>query len=59
MSRKLNLYIVAGLDGFIAHLLGDGIRLFRDGSPDQSLVPEGSISYPSGLVQLRYDGLKK
>jgi hypothetical protein len=34
MSRKLNLFIAASLDGFIAHLLGDGIRLFRDGSPE-------------------------
>jgi len=59
MSRKLNLYIAASLDGFIPHLLSDDIRLFRDGCPEQSLVLTGSISYPSGLVQLGYDVLKK
>jgi dihydrofolate reductase len=42
----------------IPHLLGDGIRLFREGCPEQSLVLESSISFPSGLVQLRYDVVK-
>ncbi|MDO7875647.1 dihydrofolate reductase family protein [Hymenobacter sp. ASUV-10] len=39
----------------IPHLLGEGIRLFRDGRPEQALAFKRSISYPSGLVQLWYD----
>ncbi|WP_290789721.1 dihydrofolate reductase family protein [Flavihumibacter sp. UBA7668] len=39
----------------IPHLLGDGIRLFRDGRPEQQLVLHSSTPYASGLVQLRYD----
>lgn len=39
----------------IPHLLGDGIRLFKDGRPEQSLFFTKSISFPSGLVQLWYD----
>jgi len=39
----------------IPYLLGDGIRLFKDGRPEQSLTYKRSISYPSGLVQLWYD----
>ena len=42
----------------IPHLLGDGVKLFRDGRPEQGLMFKRSISYPSGLVQLWYD-LKK
>lgn len=39
----------------IPHLLGEGIRLFKDGTPEQSLKFKRSITYPSGLVQLWYD----
>ena len=39
----------------IPHLLGEGIRLFKDGRPEQNLSYKRSISYPSGLVQLWYD----
>ena len=39
----------------IPHLLGSGIRLFKDGRPEQNLRYKRSISYPSGLVQLWYD----
>lgn len=39
----------------IPHLLGDGIRLFKDFNIEQNLQFKRSISYPSGLVQLWYD----
>lgn len=39
----------------IPHLLGGGIRLFKDDCTEQSLRLKRSISYPSGLVQLWYD----
>ncbi len=39
----------------IPHLLGNGVRLFGDGRPEQSLQYKRSISYPTGLVQLWYD----
>ncbi len=39
----------------IPHMLGDGIRLFKDGNVEQSIRFKRSISYPSGLVQLWYD----
>lgn len=39
----------------IPHLLGSGVRLFRDGRPEQSLKLKKSVSFPSGLVQLWYD----
>lgn len=39
----------------IPHLLGDGIRLFKDNSIEQMVKFKRSISYPSGLVQLWYD----
>ncbi|MDF2193573.1 dihydrofolate reductase family protein [Paraflavitalea sp. CAU 1676] len=39
----------------IPHLVGNGVRLFKDGRPDQELTLLRSISYPSGLVQLWYD----
>ncbi len=39
----------------IPHLLGSGIRLFKDGRPEQKLKFKRSITYPSGLVQLWYD----
>lgn len=39
----------------IPHLLGDGIRLFKDNNIEQQLTFKRSISYPTGLVQLWYD----
>lgn len=39
----------------IPHLLGDGIRLFKDGRPEQNLQLERCIQYPAGLVQLWYE----
>ncbi|WP_129713986.1 dihydrofolate reductase family protein [Pedobacter sp. SYP-B3415] len=39
----------------IPHLLGSGIRLFKDGLPEQELEFKQSISFPSGLTQLWYD----
>lgn len=39
----------------IPHLVGSGIRLFKEGRPEQNLKFKRSISYPSGLVQLWYD----
>jgi dihydrofolate reductase len=35
-------------------MLGAGIPLFAAGAPEQRLLLEGSHSWPSGLVQLRY-----
>jgi dihydrofolate reductase len=39
----------------IPHLLGDGIKLFKDKNIEQEIKFKRSISYPSGLVQLWYD----
>jgi dihydrofolate reductase len=39
----------------IPHLLGDGIRLFKDNNIEQYVQLKKSISFPSGLVQLWYD----
>lgn len=39
----------------IPHLLGNGIRLFKDGRPEQKLKFKRIVSYPSGLVQLWYE----
>ena len=39
----------------IPHLLGDGIKLFKENNLEQRLRFKRSISYPSGLVQLWYD----
>jgi dihydrofolate reductase len=39
----------------IPHLLGDGIKLFKENNVEQKLRFKRSISYPSGLVQLWYD----
>lgn len=39
----------------IPHLVGKGVRLFKDGRPEQSVKLLKSITYPSGLVQLWYD----
>jgi dihydrofolate reductase len=39
----------------IPYLVGEGIRLFRDGRPSQALEFKKSITFPSGLVQLWYN----
>lgn len=39
----------------IPHLLGSGIRLFKDNFPEQSLKLTDSKTFPSGLVQLWYE----
>jgi dihydrofolate reductase len=39
----------------IPHLLGNGIRLFKDGRPECSLKFKKSLTFPSGLVQLWYE----
>lgn len=39
----------------IPHLVGEGIRLFREGLPEQDLVFRSANSFPTGLVQLTYD----
>ncbi|WP_224997316.1 dihydrofolate reductase family protein [Cesiribacter sp. SM1] len=39
----------------IPHLLGSGIRLFKDGRPEQHLKFRSSTTFPTGLVQLWYD----
>lgn len=42
----------------IPHILGDGIRLFKENNLAQKLSLKKSVSYPSGLVQLCYDVLE-
>lgn len=42
----------------IPHLVGNGVRLFKDGRPEQYLHLSKSITFPSGLVQLWYDTKK-
>jgi dihydrofolate reductase len=39
----------------IPHLVGEGIRLFPEGFPEQNLKLKQSTCFPSGLVQLWYD----
>ena len=39
----------------IPHLLGSGIRLFKEIDSEQQVKLKRSISYPSGLVQLWYE----
>ena len=43
----------------IPHLLGSGVRLFKEGFEEQALQLKRSIAYPSGLVQLWYNLAKK
>ncbi|MBA9078242.1 MULTISPECIES: dihydrofolate reductase family protein [Rufibacter] len=43
----------------IPHLLGSGIRLFRDGRPEQHLSLKKTLTFPSSsLVQLWYDRVR-
>lgn len=39
----------------IPHLVGNGVRLFKDGRPEQYLKLTRSSTFPSGLVQLWYE----
>jgi dihydrofolate reductase len=39
----------------IPHLVGNGVRLFKDGRPEQQLKLTRSSTFPSGLVQLWYE----
>ncbi|GAB3647459.1 dihydrofolate reductase family protein [Echinicola sediminis] len=39
----------------IPYLVGQGVRLFKDGRPEQDIELTKSTSYPSGLVQLWYE----
>lgn len=39
----------------IPHLVGNGIRLFKDKLPEQALKLTQSVTFPSGLVQLWYE----
>lgn len=39
----------------IPHLVGNGIKLFKDNRPEQSLKLTRSTTFPSGLVQLWYE----
>lgn len=38
----------------IPTLLGDGIRLFNDGRPEEKLMLKSSRSYETGLMQIHY-----
>jgi dihydrofolate reductase len=35
-------------------LVGDGVRLFKDGRPEQKVVLKSAKSFEKGLVQLHY-----
>jgi dihydrofolate reductase len=50
-SRLFDRIIVS----VIPHLVGDGVRLFKDNNIEQALKFKKSITFPSGLVQLWYD----
>jgi dihydrofolate reductase len=39
----------------IPYLVGKGVRLFKDGRPEQALKLTRSLTFPSGLVQLWYE----
>lgn len=39
----------------IPHLVGQGVRLFKDNLPEQALKFKKCISFPSGLVQVWYE----
>ena len=58
-AETVNRLLKAGLldeliISFIPVLLGDGIRLFQHGIPEQKLELISSQSYPSGLLQVHY-----
>lgn len=41
----------------IPHLVGNGVRLFKEGRPEQKLKFTRSITFSSGLVQLWYENI--
>lgn len=43
----------------IPHLVGNGVKLFQGGRPEQELRWRRSLTYPTGLVQLWYDCLPR
>ncbi|MBI9033163.1 MAG: dihydrofolate reductase [Bacteroidales bacterium] len=49
-NHLIDEYIIS----IIPILLGDGIRLFKAGRPEQKLILTGSKSYENGLIQLHY-----
>jgi dihydrofolate reductase len=49
-DRLIDEFIIS----VIPVLLGNGIRLFKDGLPNQNLKLTGSKQYAKGLVQLHY-----
>lgn len=58
-GETVNRLLKAGLldelvISIIPVLLGDGIRLFQEGIPEEKLELVSSKSYPSGLVQVHY-----
>lgn len=50
----IDTYIIS----VIPVLLGDGIRLFQDGRPEQKLTLVSSKQYETGLLQLHYERLR-
>lgn len=58
-AQTVHRFLVSGLldeiiVSIIPVLLGEGIRLFQDGFPEQKLKLIESKNYPSGLVQVHY-----
>jgi len=43
------------INSVIPVFLGSGVRLFKDGRPEQLLRLKGTKSFPTGLVQLWYE----
>lgn len=54
LNSKLIDYIIISI---IPHLLGDGIKLFKENNIEQKIKLKKSSNYPSGLVQLHYEVL--
>lgn len=59
-AETVNELVKLGMiDEFIVSIipifLGSGIRLFKDGRPEQKLKFMGSTEYATGLVKLRYE----
>lgn len=50
-ENLVDIYIVS----VIPYILGDGIRLFKGGTPEHQLTLVGSKQFSSGLVQLHYE----
>lgn len=55
VNRLLKAHLLDELIiSFIPVLLGEGIRLFQEGIPEEKLELISSRSYSSGLVQVHY-----